>query len=145
MLKIFATAQHRRVTLIFLAVFCLAAIATLAIGLDGNTPALVLGFVAATALVLAFVHPWRRAREFKYLLYASGLGFAVFVVLHNLLDAAAGATTGVWPLPAILQGLGVVAFFAAVLVCPPAFVIGLGGALIMFFRGRNGSQPKPAT
>ena len=145
MLKAFATPQHRRVTLIFLAVCCVTAIATLAIGLDGNTPALVLGFVAATALLLAFVHPWRRAREFKHLLYASGLGFAVFAVLHNLLDAAAGATASVWLLPAILQGLDVVAFLAAVFVCPPAFVIGLGGVLIMFFRGRNGGQPKPAT
>ena len=52
MLKAFATRQHRRVTLIFLAVFCLAAIGTVAIGLDSNTPALVLAFVAATALVL---------------------------------------------------------------------------------------------
>jgi hypothetical protein len=68
MLTAFATPKHRRVTLIFLAVFCLAVIATLAIGLDGNTPALVLAFVAATALVLAFVHPWRRARQFKHLL-----------------------------------------------------------------------------
>ena len=82
MLKAFATPQHRRVTFIFLVVFCLAAIATLAIGLDGNTPALVLAFVAATALLLAFVHPWRRAREFRYLLYASGLGSVVFVVLR---------------------------------------------------------------
>lgn len=145
MLKAFATHQHRRLTLIFLAVFCLAAIATLAIGLDGNTPALVLALVAATALVLAFVHPWRRAWEFKYLFYASGLGFAVFMVLHNLLEAGAVATASVWLLPAILQGLGVVAFLAAVFVCPPAFVIGLGGVLIMFFRGRNGGQPKPAT
>ena len=145
MLKAFATPQHRRVTLILLAVFCLAAIAALAIGLDDNVPALVLGFAAATALVLAFVHPWRRVWEFKYLLYASGLGFAVFVVLHNLFDASAKATARLWPLSAILQGLDVVAFLAAVFVCPPAFVIGLGGALIMFFRGRHGGQPKPAT
>lgn len=144
MLKALATPQHRRVTLIFLAVFCLAAIATLAIGLDGNTLALVLAFVAATALVIAFVHPWRRAREFKYLFYASGLGFGVFVLLHNFLEAGALATASVGPLYAILQGLSIVAFLAAVFVCPPAMVIGLGGVLIMFFRGRNGGQPEPA-
>jgi cell division protein FtsW (lipid II flippase) len=55
MLKAFAAPQQRHVTLIFLAVFCLAAI----------------------ALVLAFVQPWRRARAFKYLSYASGMGFGV--------------------------------------------------------------------
>ncbi len=115
MLKAFATIQHRRVTLAFLAVFCLAAIGTVTIGLDGNTPALALAFVAATALVLALVHPWRRAREFKYLVYASGLGFAVFVIT----------------------------FLAAIFVCPPAFVIGLAGVLIMFFRRRKGREPEP--
>ncbi len=144
MLKAFATPQHRRVTLIFLAVFCLAAIGTVTIGLDGNTPALVLAFVAATALVLAFVHPWRRAREFKYLVYASGLGFAVFVALHNLFDFAAEAAASVWLLDAILEVLGVIAFLAAIFVCPPAFAIGLAGVLIMFFRRRKGGQPEPA-
>ncbi len=142
-LRAFATPQRRRVTLIFLTAFGLAAIGTVAIGLDGNTPALVLAFVAATALMLAFVHPLRRVREFKYLLYASGLGFAVFVALHNLLDIAAEATAGVWPLDAILQVLSVIAFLAAIFVCPPTFVIGLVCALIMFFRRRKGGQPEP--
>ncbi len=131
-------------TLIFLAVFFLAGIASLAIGLDGNTPALVLALVAATALVLAFVHPLRRAREFKILVYASGLGFAVFVALHNLFDFAADATASVWPLDAILEALGGTAFLAAIFVCPPAFAIGLAGVLVMFFRGRSGGHSEPA-
>ena len=143
MLRAFDTPQHRRVTLMFLALFCLAVIATLAIGLDGNTPALVLAFVAAAALVLAFVHPWRRAREFAYLLCASVAGIVVFAVLRNLFEAGAGVAAGLWPLPGIRQVLGVVAFLGAILVCPPAFVIGLAGALIMFFRGRKGGQPEP--
>ena len=141
MLKAFAAPQNRRVTLIFLAVFCLAAIAALAVGLDGNTIANALALAAAFALVLAFVHPLRSAREFSYLYCASVFGFVVFVVLHNLFDAAAGATENVWVLPAILQFLSVVTFLAAIFVCPPALVIGLGGALIMFFRGRKGSPP----
>lgn len=144
MLKACAAPQHRRMTLIYLAVFCLAAIAVLAIGLDGNTPANVLALVAAIALVVAFVHPWRRAREFMYLVFASGLGFVVFVVLHNLFDAGAGAMASLGPLHAILQVLSVVAFLAAVFVCPPALVIGLGGMLIMFFAGRKGGRPGPA-
>ena len=134
-LKAFAASQQRRTTLIFLAVFCLAAIGALVIGLDGNTPANVLALVASVALVLVFVHPWRRVREFKYLFYASGLGFAVFVILHNLFDA---------PLQAIFQVLSVVAFLAAIFVCPPALIIGLGGVLIVVFRGREGGQSEPA-
>ncbi len=97
-----------------------------------------------TALVVAFAHPWRRAREFMYLVIASGLGFVVFVVLHNLFHAGAGAMASVGPLHAVLQVLSVVAFLAAVFVCPPALVIGLGGMLIMFFAGRKGGRPGPA-
>lgn len=143
MLKDFAAPQHRRVTLIFLAVFCVATIAALAVGLDGNTIANVLALAAAFALVLAFVHPWRSAREFMYLYCASVFGFIVFAVLHNLFAAAAGATENVWVLPAILQFLSVLTFLAAIFVCPPALVIGLGGALIVWFAGRKGGQPEP--
>ena len=134
MFKALAAPQHRRKTFIFLATCCLAAIAAVAVGLDGNTLANVLALVAGGAFLLAFVHPWRRVRDFKYLFYAAGLGFAAFVVLHNLLDAGAAALTNVSPVQAILQGFSVVAFFAAVFVCPAAFVIGLGGMLVMFLR-----------
>ena len=144
MLKAFAASQHRRTTLIFLAVFCLAAIGALVIWLDGNTPANVLALVVSVALVLVFVHPWRRAREFKYLFYASALGFAVFVILHNLFEAGAVAMESVAPLQAIFQVLSVVAFLAAIFVCPPALIIGLGGVLIVVFRGREGGQSEPA-
>ncbi len=143
MLKDFATRQHRRVTLIFLVLFCLAVIASLAVGLDGNTTANVLALVAGTSLVLVFVHPWRSAREYMYLLCMSVLGFGVFVVLHNLFEAAAGATESVWALPAVLEVLSVAAFLAAIYVCPLAFVIGLVGALTMLFIGRKGSPPEP--
>ena len=143
MLMDFAAPQHRRATLIFLVVFCLAVIASLAVGLDGNTTANVLALVAGTALVLVFVHPWRSAREFVYLLCASALGFVVLVVLHNLFDAAAGAAENLWVLPAILEVLSVAAFLAAIYVCPLAFVIGLMGALIMLFIGREGSHSEP--
>ena len=140
MLEAFTTPQRRRVTVIFLAVFCLAAAATLALGLDGNTPGLAAAWLAATALVLAFVHPRRRPRQFVYVLYAAGLGFVLFVVLHNVLDVAAGAVTGFRPLHAVLQTFSVIAFLGAVFVCPPAFAIGLAGALITLLTRRTKSQ-----
>ena len=140
MLKAFAAPQRRRVTLTFLAIFVLSAIASFAIGLDGNTPANLLALVAGTALVLTFGHPWRRTREFKYLFYASGLGFATLVALLGLFDLGTSATGNGGPLHAILQVLTVVSFFAAIYVCLPGLVIGLGGALIMFFRDRKGGR-----
>lgn len=140
MLKAFVESQ-RHVTVSFMLVSCVAAIAAIAIGLDGNKPALLLAFTAATSLVLALVHPWRTAREFRYLLYASALGFAVLVMVHNLSEAAATAAANVWPLHAILQGLSEIAFLAALFVCPPALVIGLAGALITFLSARKSVHP----
>lgn len=140
MLEAFTTPQRRRVTVTFLAVFCLAVAATLALGLDGNTPGPAAAYLAATALVLAFAHPRRRPRQFVYVLHASGLGFAAFVVLHNVLDVAAGAAANLWPLHAVLQTLSVIAFLGAVFVCPPAFAIGLAGALITLLTRRTESQ-----
>ena len=74
---------------------------------------------------------WRRVREFKYLFYASGLGFGVFVALHGPFEVGAGPTASGGPLHAILQVLDVVAVLAATFVCPPALVIGFGGTLII--------------
>jgi xanthine/uracil/vitamin C permease (AzgA family) len=111
MLLAFATPPHRRVTLLLLAVACLAVTATLALGLANNAPA--------------------------HLFYASGLGFGAFVVLHSLSEAGAVATANAWPLHPILQGLSVVVFLAAIIVCPAALVVSLGGALILFFIHRN--------
>ncbi len=37
-----------------------------------------------------------------------------------------------------------IAFLAAIFVCPPTFVIGLAGALIMFFRERSGGHSESA-
>jgi len=108
--------------------------ATLALGLDGNIRGLAAAYLAATALVLAFVHPRRRPRQFVHVLYAAGLGFAVFVVLHNVFDASAGTVTGLRPLHAALQTFSAIAFLGAAVVCPPALVIGLAGALITRLR-----------
>lgn len=117
-------------------------------GFDGRSPANVLVFVAATALILTVVHPWRRAREFKYLFYVSGLCFGVFVVPyglvapHALFAVGAGATGGVWPLRAIVLLVAQIAYVTAVFVCPPGMVIGVAGAFIMSRKGRNSGRPE---
>ncbi len=151
MLQALSTPRHRHVTVTFLAAFGAAGIAVGAIGFGSSSLAHVLTFVAATALILAWVHPWRRAREFKYLLYASGLCFGVFVVPyglvapHALFEVGAGVTGGAWPLRAIVLLVAQVAYVTAVFVCPPAMVIGLAGAFIMFRKGRNSGRPEPST
>ena len=142
MIEAFATARNRTVALVFLAVGCLAAVAAAIVGISDNPPGILLALLAAVAGVLVFVHPWRRARQFVLLFYAAGLGFAVFAVVHNVAEVVAGKVT--WaPLHLLLQALNVGAFLLAILVCPPALVVGVVGALVMLVRSRLRRRPSP--
>jgi hypothetical protein len=67
----FSTPQNRIKTFILLFVCGLLAIAAAVLGIDDNPPGILLAFLAALALILAFVHPWRTEREFLFLLLAS--------------------------------------------------------------------------
>jgi hypothetical protein len=136
-----ATPGRRRVTVVLLSLCVVAAIAASRIGLDGNTAANALAFGPGAALVLAAAHPWRDPRRFRYLFCASGLGFAVFVILHNAFAAVAEAAANVPPLRAIAHALSVAAFMAAVFLCPAGLVLGLGGLLLMSWKSRGSSQP----
>lgn len=132
-----STPRNRIWTLMLLVIGSLLAIAAAAAGIDDNLPGILLAYLAAIAFVLAFVHPWRTTRQFRFLLYASVLGFVVFALLNNVFAAVAhnSATTGV--LQNILQGLAVAAFFLATLICPAAFIVGAVGLVAMFVRSRR--------
>ena len=124
----------------FLLVICgLLAIAAAVVGIDDNPPGILLAYLAATAFVLAFVHPWRTARKFVYLLLASVLGLVLFIILNNVFAAVAHNPTTAGALQILLQGLAVAAFFLATLICPAAFIVGAVGSVAMFIRSR--SQP----
>jgi uncharacterized membrane protein YccC len=57
MIAAFSTPRNRIKTFILLAICGLLAIAAAAVGIDDNPPGILLAFLAATAFVLAFVHP----------------------------------------------------------------------------------------
>jgi hypothetical protein len=137
MLEAFSTPHNRTLTSVFLAGGCSFAMAAIVVGVDDNPPGILLAFLAATASVLAFVHPWRTARQFRLLLFASLLGFVLFAILHNVFDAAASLSATVRGLRGLLQALSVAAFFLAILVCPSAFFVGAVGAPVMFIRSRR--------
>lgn len=137
MLGAWATPRKRAMTVVFLAVCCICAIGAVLVGIADNPPGILLAYSGATALVLAFVHPWRTARPFRRLLYASVVGLVVFAILHNAFEAAATRAAGVGMLQGLLQGLSVVAFLLAVLLCPPGVVVGGVGSVIMFVRNRD--------
>lgn len=131
------SALHRTRTIVFLGICILAGIAAAVVGIDDNPPGIFLAYLAAIALVLAFVHPWRTARQFLYLLIGSVLGHALSAILNNLIAAVAHApgTTGV--LQKLLQGFAVAAFILATLICPAAFIVGAAGSVAMLIRNRR--------
>lgn len=132
-----ATPHNRVVTVVYLVIAGGLAIAAGVVGISDNPPGILLAYGAAAALVLAFVHPWRTSRQFRYLLYGSFLGFLVFAVAHNLFEVVAGKMGGPAFLVAVLQGIQVAAFLIAVLICPPALAIGTVGAVLMAIRNRH--------
>ena len=91
----------------------------------------VLTYTAAVALVLAFVHRWRRARKFLILAAASVAGFFLFAVLENLSYAlgqmAADASFG-RHLGEFFHGFF---FCIALLVCPAGVFVGIVGSFVV--------------
>jgi hypothetical protein len=136
-LEALSTPHNRILMLIFLAVCCVAGIAAGVVGISDNPPGILLAFLAATSFVLAFVHPWRTAEQFWRLLYASALGIVIFAILHNLCEALASKLAAAGAFQIVLEGISVAAFLLAVLVCPPAIVVGTVGSIVMFIRHRR--------
>ncbi len=133
MLDALSTPRNRILTFVFLAICCASATAAVVVGISDNPPGILLAFGAATALVLAFVHPWRTAKQFRLFLF----GFVMFVILHNVFEAVASNAESAGTLQILLQGLGVAAFLLAVLICPPAILVGAVGWAVMFIRNRR--------
>jgi len=137
MIDAFSTPRNRK-TLILLVICGLSVIAAAAVGIDDNPPGILLAFLAATAFVLAFVHPWRTARQFRFLLYASVLGFALFVILSIIFDSVAqnpatsGALQDLMQSPAFDTLNLIIA-----LICPAAFIVGAVGSVAMFIRNHR--------
>ena len=75
MTSAFSTPHNRTITLILLAICGLLAITAAVVGIDDNLPGILQAFLAATAFVLAFVHPWRTTKKFMCFLLASVFGF----------------------------------------------------------------------
>jgi hypothetical protein len=88
MISAISTPHNRKMTLILLAICGLLAITAATIGIDDNPPGILLAFLAATAFVLAFVHPWRTAKKFMFLLLASVLGFVLYILSSASSDLA---------------------------------------------------------
>ena len=138
MTSAFSTPHNRKMTLILLAICGLLVIAAVVVGIDDNLPGILLAFLAATAFVLAFVHPWRTARKFMFLLLASILGFVLFIILNIVLDTIAQNPATTSALQNLLQSPAINAFSITIaMICSAAFIVGAVGSVAMFIHNRH--------
>ena len=135
--------RSRKVTLVLVALCCVSLIVAFLIGISDNLPGLLLCYIAVTALILAFVHTWRRVKRFLILLGASLIGFPLFVILHNLFYGLGQVAADVIVLGTLLEFLHVVFFLVAIMVCPPGVLIGAVGSVVTYCKGRQVSDETP--
>jgi disulfide bond formation protein DsbB len=138
MIDALSTLHNRTRTIIILVICGLLAIAAAVVGIDDNPPGILLAYLAATAFVLAFVHPWRSARKFMFLLLASVLGFVLFVILNIISDSVAQNPATSSALRDLMQSPAMDALgFVIAILCPVAFIVGAVGSVAMFIRNRR--------
>jgi uncharacterized membrane protein (UPF0136 family) len=138
MIDAFSTPRNRTKTLAILVICGLSAIASVIVGIDDNPPGILLAFLAATAFVLAFAHPWRTARKFMLLLLASVLGLVLFVILNVIFDSVIQDPTASDALQNLIESPAINALNVTIaMIIPAAFIVGAVGSVAMFIRARR--------
>jgi len=123
--------RNRKVSFGLVVLCCVLLIAAFIVGISDNPPGLALCYLATVSLILAFVHTRRKTWQFLILLGGSVIGFAVFVVLHNVFYALAEISSDIVVLSQMLKFLDAASFLVAIFVCPAGLLIGAVGSLVM--------------
>ena len=93
---------------------------------------------------VAFVHPWKAPGSFGLLIFASGAGFIVSAILHNVFHGVAPMVGESGIAHDALAGAGAAFFLIAIFLCPSGFLVGFVGAAIMRGRENRSSSGDPA-
>jgi len=128
-LKFNAYQQDKKLSLIFLSVFVAFTILASIIGIADNPPGIILLYIGTASLILSFIHHWRSSRKYLIFLGVTIATFVISAILHNVLDGVADQYISMAILKSVVGGLGVVFFLLAVIVCPPAVIISIIGAI----------------
>ena len=135
--KVLFSDKNRRLTLLLLALAILAITIGLIIGISDNPPGIIILYVGIILLIISLVYIWRKIRPFLILLIVSIVGVPVFAVLHNIFYGIAELTSNIKLLPEILSFFDVMSFLIALIICPSAIIVGMGGVLILLVKRKN--------
>ena len=89
-----------------------------------------LAWACAAALILLFVHRWRKTKSFYRLFWVSVIGIPLFILLHNLFYGLEEISKDIMVLPAVFEFLHATCFLAALIVCPAGVLVAVIGAWI---------------
>lgn len=143
MIAALSTQPNRNRSLVLLTVSVVSGIGAAALGIDDNPPGILLAYLAATAFVLVFAHPWRTPRPFLRLLLASFLALFASLLLDILLDVSASNLGGATAILDFVEAVFTPLFLIAVLVFPAGMLVGAVGAAVMAIRNRRQRRPGP--
>jgi len=113
--------------LIFLVFFTAAIVAVTS---DRIITGIVLSYLSAAVLVLAFTGDWQEAKQFFILLVASVVLFVVMLFIYVSFFGA-GSATG------IMEFFRMVLFCLIVFLCPVCWVTGAAGGVMVFVQKRR--------
>jgi hypothetical protein len=129
-----------RTTGVLLVTGCVSLIAAAFVGVSDNPPGIALCYLGVTLIVLAIVHRWRSAKKFLLLMGGSLIGGLLSVLLHNFLYALAQLSVEYAVLRYPLEFLHGLFFIIAVLVSPPAILIGALGSIVLCIWGSTSGE-----
>ena len=137
LLKLPGNKSNRKVTFTLLAISIISLVIAFIIGIADNPPGLLLCFIGVVALILVFVHRWRKAKNYLILFIASLIGFAVFAFLHNVMYGLEKMAVDIVVLSQLLRFLDVLFFLIALMVCPPGILVGAVGSIVFYFKNKK--------
>ena len=128
------------ITLTFLITGIILILLSLFVGVSDNPPGIILLYFGLISLTLLCVHPWQATRPFFILFTGSLIGLPVFALLHNVWHGLHTLVADMMVLDPLFQFLSIISFLMALLVCPPAILVGGIGSIIWYFKDRKNKK-----
>jgi len=138
--KLLFTGKNRLITwmLILLGVLAIAIVLATGTGDFGPMGMFTL-YAGATLLIAAFFHVWEKWKYYLFLFVVSLIGVPFFILLHNVFYGLSELYPGAW-YTGVFQAMEGFTFVLAVIVFPPAVIVGLAGSIIFYVREKRSGQ-----
>lgn len=108
-------------TYVYLIIGILLLVISIIVGISDNPPGIIISYIGFVFLVIAFTYNYQKTKSYVILLISSIIGFVLFAILHNVLEAIGKGT--------FLETIGVFFFLAGIFLCPAGILVGIFGII----------------